>query len=310
MKRSAWLGILVLTALIATAGSMPAQTLSTSSSPAPGDDRGLSFYSSFGTAHDSSTGWTNELNWSLRYDFNKAFSMELGVPVYMVRSPSQTSLTGGTATSTSYNSLGDVYLHLNYSRETFILNWAATLTGTAPSGDTSTGISSGHATVDWNNRLEHQTWRLTPFVEAGIGNSANAVNQRRFKRPFMAIGGVTHYKAGTAIDLWKGLSFEASAYDVLPFTDQKIYSRLVPRNRISARGNARRSRRVYELLPVVAGGSSLAADNGFTGALTSTLNPRLDVELAYNRSIPHALDTVTFTVGVRLGHVGKQPPVE
>jgi len=304
---------------MAASGSMSAQAISSSSevdkpsSPQVGDDRGLSFYSSFATGHGSSTGWTNELDWSLRYDFNKAFNMELGVPVYLVRSNSQTSPgagSPGTTSNTSYNSLGDVYLRLNYSREASALNWYTTLAGTAPSGDTTTGISSGHATVDWNNRFEHAIRRLTPFVEAGIGNTANAVNQRRFKRPFMVLGGVTHYRAGLGIDLWKGLSFEASAYDILPFTNQTVYSRLVPRHRLSTLPAKRRNRRVYELAPIVQGSSNLAADNGFSGALSMSPNPRLNLELAYNRSIPHALDTVTLTVGVRLGHVGKPAPAE
>jgi len=43
------------------------------------------------------------------------------------------------------------------------LNYATSLTGSAPTGDSRKGLSTGHATFDWNNRLDHDIGPLTPL---------------------------------------------------------------------------------------------------------------------------------------------------
>ena len=121
----------------------------------PGDDKGWTSYSSFTETHDASLGWATILNSNIGYDFSKYFSADIGVPIYLVQPNTAASTTNGiTPTSTSYNSLGDVYVGMNY-RVGGPLGYSGTILGTAPTGSTAHGISTGRAIVDWNNHFEH-----------------------------------------------------------------------------------------------------------------------------------------------------------
>jgi hypothetical protein len=236
---------------------------------------------------------------ALGYDFNREFSIQAGVPIYLVSSSTTTtSGTGTTTTTNHYNSLGDAYVALNLHPKFESFGFSTGLVGTAPTGNRTNGISTGRPTVNWNSRIEKDFDHLTPFVEATLGNSLSST--KRFRRPFTTLGAVSTFTGGTSIDLFKGLSFEASAYDVLPFGDQKIYSH----NGKQVNPNKRRA---FEQAAVTSGSASLVKDHGFTGDLSINPTRRVGVDFAYTRSIGYTLDTFSGTVSFRLGHLAAAP---
>ena len=171
---------------------------------------GFSTYTSVAGSHDSSSGWSTVLDSSVRYDFNSAFGMELGVPVYLMHNGVDSSVVVKANTNpplvTTYNSLGDVALTLNFAAPTSWIGYRSAIIGTGPTGDTSYGISTGRPTFDLNNHFEHSFDRVTPLLEFGIGDSSALVN-KRVRRPYTTLGPLSHFKAGTAFDLVKGFSF-------------------------------------------------------------------------------------------------------
>src|SRR5262249_3695528 len=136
---------------------------------------------------------------TVSYDFNKVFAMGVGVPVYLSFNQLPSSITPGTTITPqmltpTYNNIGDVRLALKFTSPTPILRYVATITGTAPTGDTSTGISTGRATADFNNRLEFDLGPITPMAELGIANSNALINM--VKRPYSTLGALSHFKGG------------------------------------------------------------------------------------------------------------------
>lgn len=202
------------------------------------------------------------------------------------------SLTTGSTSSTGIGNLFGM-LHTAWKNPT--LNYAASLTGSAPTGDTKKGLSTGHATFDWDNRMDHDLGRLTPFADAGLANSVS--DTRFFKRPFTSYGNVAHFEAGTDVDLSHSFSLTLSAYDLAPWGTQTVISRLVSQG---ATGNAGQHGRVFEQNHVTTGTTSLTQDNGYTIGLSVSPKPYLDLEIGYTRSVHYALNTVSFGVGFNL----------
>lgn len=274
-------------------------------------DRGFTSYASFSEAHDSSLGWSTELNSSLGYDFNRTFSFAAGIPFFFVQvdAPSTTTTTPTQPTATSYHALGDFYSMLLYRARVSSFGYSGNVTGTAPTGNTSNGISSGRPTFGWNNRLDHEFWRLTPFAEAGIGSSINALNVghgnsqgARTLRNYTTLGGMSILRVGTDFDMGKNFGIEGSVYDDLPFGNQKLYSHSVSRQ-LAHTVARRKNPAAFELNALTAGRSSIDADHGFDVGIDFSPTKRMDVAATYNRSVSFSLNTLAFTVGYRFGHV-------
>ena len=223
MRKLIW--ILSLTLLIAA--PVMAQTLRRHS---PADDlngKGFSMYTSFEQTHDSSSNWSSVIDESISYDFNKVFAMGVGVPFYVSYNQLPSSLTAGTTITPqmlapTYNKVGDVRLALKFSTPTPIVRYVATITGTAPTGDTASGISTGRATADFNNRLEFSLGPITPLAELGIANTNALINM--VKRPYSTLGALSHFKGGLSLPLGKALDVEFAGYENLPLGAQKLYS--------------------------------------------------------------------------------------
>ncbi len=297
---------------------------------APLSDGGFSYYTAFTENHDASAGWTTELNSSLRYDFSRQFAMEAGIPFYFGQPPAATTTATTTTTpgrgpgqtttqtttqgqSLSYSALGDFFVDGQMTKKSETVNYQGQLTLTAPTGSTQHGISTGRPTFDWNNHLDHDVWRLTPFLEAGVGNSVGNLSlgpshgrgaAASSLLPYTTLGMESHFQLGSSIDLGNNLSFGLSAYDISPIGNQKVYSRIVSRQAGQIVGAGRGNHgRTFEVATLVSGPASIAADHGFGGSLSFNPTPRMDVEVGYQRSINYALNTVTMTVGYRLGHL-------
>jgi hypothetical protein len=255
-----------------------------------GQQKGLVIYEAF-DGDANSDGQVMTLTSSVAYNFNQHFSAGLGIPIYFDHVSSSTSTTGTTSSS----GIGNAFAMLQGVWKNPTLNYGTSLTGSAPTGDSKKGLSTGHATFDWNNRLEHDTGRLTPFVDAGL---ANAVTDTRFfLRPFTSFGKVAHFEAGTEVDLSHSFNLTLSAYDIAPWGTQTVFSRFV---NPGSTGNGGKHGRVFEVNHQTTGTASLTRDNGYTVGLGVSPRPYLDLEIGYTRSVHYALNTVSFGAGINL----------
>lgn len=294
--------------IVATVSVIFASAQQTSAASA---DKGWNSCSSFTEAHDSSLGWSTILNSSVGYDFNRHVSALVGIPFYFVQPSS--SVTGGAATTTSasYSALGDVYAGFNY-RIGGPLGYSGSILGSAPTGSTTYGISTGRAGADWNNRIEHDVWLLTPFLEAGFGNSNTAINLAHGAgKPhtigllsYATLGAMAHFQGGTELSLNKNVSLYVSGYDMSPIGNQKVYSRLLKKNQATGvatgKGNAKGA---LTQNAVTSGTSAIAIDRGFTSGLDFSPSKRIDIGFEYTRSVTNAVNTLAFSLGYRLGHI-------
>src|SRR5712691_4719479 len=265
-------------------------------------DRGVIFYERF-------LGSTNtlrnvfRLDTTLGYSFNKHFSMDGGLPVFFVRpSGAATGLAGGGQT----NGIGNAYLELRFAVPNQAVNYSCTLTGTAPTGDKSSGLSTGRATVDWTNHFDRSFSRLTPFGAAGFANTVS--DTPLFVRPYTTLGFVTHVEGGATYRLARFLDAGAGAYAIEPAGQQTVVSELVSRptgastsssknNGSKNNGNGRAGYQgVFETTAVTVGSADLVRDNGFS--IWGNLHPTkvLALQAGYTRSMHYALDTVSFGI--------------
>src|SRR6266851_4767838 len=264
--------VLIVTTLLAASALAQAK-------PAAQDDTGHTSYVEVGGTSNSH-GQVYELQSNIGYTFTKHFGMDLGVPVYFVNASSST--TGGTSGSGVGNPSVDLrwkYLHP-------AVNFASVVTGSAPLGDSKLGLSTGRATFDWTNRFDRMFSRVTPFLEAGLSNTTS--DSRLFVRPYTTLGLNTHFRGGAEVDVWKSLSVGAAGYDILPFGNQTFFSRATRKQTI--------------------GPADIARDNGFSTWLDASLTPYLDAELGYTRSVHYDLNSVSFSLGLNVGHLLRKNP--
>ncbi len=90
------------------------------------------------------------------------------------------------------------------------------------------------------------------------------------------------------MDVWKSLGVGAAGYDILPFGNQTFFSRATRKQTI--------------------GPADIARDNGFSTWLDASLTPYLDAELGYTRSVHYDLNSVSFSLGLNVGHLLRKNP--
>ncbi len=284
------LAIVAVLALLIGANSAAAQT-TTPAGQGPAatkaEEKGPTLVTSF-EGSSNRDGQVMQFTTAGGYNFNKYFGVGLGVPVFFVRA----STASGTQTN---NGLGDVFANVHLTFANPLVNYRTTLTGTIPTGDSSRGLSTGHATADWTNHFDRSFGRLTPFVEAGIANSI--FDQRFFRRPFATFGPLAHFEGGAEWQLLGPLSIGASAYDIAPWGEQRVFSRLVPGSTTSPPTRGRRS---FETSAQTTGSADLTRDNGYSAWINLTPVKALAFEAGYSRSVPLQLDTLSFGVVVNL----------
>ena len=270
-------------------------------------DRGFSSYTNLSQSYDSSANWTSIIDSTVSYNFNRVFGISLGAPFYLAYNQplftSTTTPTGGTTTQftpiSGFNAMGDVRFGLRFATPTPIIKYVATVTGTAPTGDSSIGISTGRATADFNNHVEFDLGHFSPLLDLGITNTSALVSA--VKRPYTTLGMLSHYKAGLGLPLGKRLSFEFAGYENLPLGLQKLYSQEFNRGpgSISSGGNGK-SAPIYEQV-AAAIGKGFTEDNGFTTGLNADLGRYMDMGFTYDRSARQKLDSISFSIGIRIG---------
>jgi hypothetical protein len=264
--------------LLFCAGQAAAQSTGTSGTPPKEDkkeERGITLYEAF-EGSTNTDGQVMDLNTTAGYIFNRHFSWDAGLPVFFLNG---TTTTGAKTIS---NGIGDAYTDFRLTFNNPAVHYVTALSGAVPTGDSSKGRSTGRATVNWGNSISREFDKWTPFANINVGNSL--YNTGYFRRPFLTLGKVATFEAGTAYDLGHSFSVSASAYDVAPWGTQKVFSRVVNRSSVGGPGGpggSVRHGRVFETSAETTGGASLVRDNGFNGALDFNPSPLVDFEVAY-----------------------------
>ena len=261
------------------------------------------------------TGWTSTLNFegsansqervldlgsNVGYNFNEHWGVDMGVPLSFVSSSTPTTTTGTTTTkgtSSSLNSLGNIYMDMKFKTTGDAANYNSTLTVTAPTGSTTKGVSTGRPNYGWNNHVEHDFDRLTPFLELGLSNGLT--DTKSFHRPFTTLGFVSQFTGGSKIDLGGNFSVGGSLYDVLPSGQQKMFSKLVAKKSTTTAGTGKNGR-AYELAAETTGDASLTHDNGGSAWIEYSPDKIFDFQIGYTHSVHLALDSVAFNLEVNL----------
>jgi hypothetical protein len=254
-----------------------------------------------GTRFEGSTsedGSVFDLGFGGGYNFSHHFGVSLGIPYYFVGTPATIKSKNPQAVSGS--GVGNIGVDVKWFSPNPSVNYASTVHLAAPTGDVKKGFSTGHATWNWANHIEHAWGNFTPFIDGGVGNTVQ--DTRYFHRPFMTFGYNAQIEAGTEVDAGP-LSVSGSAYDVAPWGTQTVVSRV-----FRCSGNAKcgasgksTNRRGYLNSSVQSGGASLARDNGFNASVDVKPAKTIDLEFDYSRSVPLRLNTFSFGIGFDLG---------
>jgi hypothetical protein len=246
---------------------------------------------------NSSDGFVYDLGSAVGYNFSRHFGVDAGVPFYFVSTPP--SIKKNNPGAVSGIGVGTFFadLRLNYPNPS--LNFSSALHLTAPTGDTKKGLSTSHATWNLANHFDHAFGDFSPFFDFGVGNTV--MDTRFFHRPFITFGYNAQFEGGLEYDPGK-FSFSVSAYDVTPWGNQTVISRVF-RCGSSATCNAggpTKNRKSFTTASVSAGAADLVRDNGFNGSIDYKPVGYLDLEFDFSRSVPLQLNSYSFGIGVDL----------
>ncbi len=264
------------------------------------ENRGYTFYESL-QGSSNTFGQVYKLNTTAGYNFNKYVGFDAGIPVYFVH-PSSTSVSNGF---TSGNGIGDAYVDLKLTFNNPFLNYATVVTGTAPTGNSDRGFSTGRATYDWTNHFDRPIpfVGITPFANIGIGDTVT--DTHFFVRPFTSLGTVTHLEGGATMRVFPMVRVGASVYDIIPSGQQKVFSKLIAQGN-SANTPAAGRRGAFANSHETIGGPDLVRDNGASAWVQAHVGRFVDLEAGYTRSVAYDLDTFEFGIGVDVAHIIKR----
>jgi len=249
---------------------------------------------------DSGDGGVYDIGSALGYNFSRHFGMSAGVPFYFVSTPS--SIKKNNPGAVSGIGVGAFFADFRWTYPGNLLNNSPAVHLTAPTGDTKKGFSTGHATWNIVNHIDHAFGDFSPFLDAGVGNTV--MDTRFFHRPFITLGYNAQFNGGLEYDPGK-FSFSASAYDVAPWGDQTVFSRVFrcgSAAKCSATGTST-DRKGYKTASVTAGSADLVRDNGWNAGIDYKPSPRVDLEFDFSRSVPLRLNSYSFGIGVDLSWV-------
>jgi len=276
------------TAVIATAlfflnaSAVFAQGASASIIPAVGSENHYTWIEQF-EGSSNAEGQVMLLDSSAGYVFGRHVLVDGGLPVYFIRAT--TTSTSGTSTTNSFSALGDIYGQVRLSFPNPAVNFKTQLTGRAPTGSTTDGISTGHATYDWTNRVDRGFGSWTPFFEIGLADSIP--DTFIYKRSFASYGELAHFQLGAQYRVAEWLGAAASAFDVAPWGTQTIDSRVQKTK--------------------VTGGSNLAEDNGFSVGADLSPARAIDFTVGYSRSTHYHLNTISFGAVINMREGLRRP---
>lgn len=231
------------------------------------------------------------------YNFSRHFGIDAGVPFYFVSTPS--SIKKNDPGAVSGIGVGTFFTDLRWTYPNRTLNFSSAVHLTAPTGDTKKGLSTGHATWNLANHIDHAFGDFSPFLDFGAGNSV--LDTKFFHRPFITFGYNAQFNGGVEYDPGK-FSFSASAYDVAPWGNQTVISRVFRcgSGAKCSSGGKTTDRKSFTTSSVSTGGADLVRDNGFNAGIDYKPVGYLDLEFDYSRSVPLQLNSYSFGIGVDL----------
>jgi len=231
---------------------------------------------------------------ALGYNFSRHFGVDAGVPFYFVTTPSSTNNPGAA----SGVGVGSFFTDLRWNYPNKFLNYSSAVHLTAPTGDKKKGFSIGHATWNETNHFDHAFGDFSPFVDAGVGNTI--LDTRYFHRPFATFGYSAQFNGGVEYDPGN-FSFSVAAYDVAPWGNQTVVSRVFRCGSAKCSGSGSSSNRHgYKSSSVTSGSADLVRDNGYNAGIDYKPVGYLDLEFDFSRSIPLQLNSYSFGIGVDL----------
>ncbi len=245
----------------------------------------------------SSDGGIYDLGSALGYNFTRHFGVDAGVPFYFVSTP--TSIKNSNPGALSGIGIGSFFTDLRWNYPNKSLNYASAIHLTAPSGDKKKGFSVGHATWNQTNHFDHAFGDFSPFLDAGVGNTL--MDTKFFHRPFATFGYNAQFNGGVEYDPGK-FSFSLAAYDVAPWGNQTVISRVFRCGSASkcTAGAPTKDRKSYTTSSVSTGPADLVRDNGYNAGIDYKPVGYLDLEFDYSRSVPLRLNNYSFGIGVDL----------
>jgi hypothetical protein len=257
----------------------------------PGITLGAKFEGSY-----SSDGGVYDLGSALGYNFSRHFGIDAGVPFYFVSTP--TSIKKNDPGAASGIGVGSFFTDLRWNYPHKLLNYSSAVHLTAPTGDKKKGFSIGHATWNETNHFDHAFGDVSPFLDAGVGNSI--LDTKYFHRPFATYGYNAQFNGGVEYDPGK-FSFSVAAYDVAPWGNQTVISRVFRCGTAKCSGSGTSTnRKGFTSSNVTTGGADLTRDNGYNAGVDYKPVGYLDFEFDFSRSIPLQLNSYSFGIGVDL----------
>src|SRR5215470_3411027 len=221
-----------------------------------------------------------KLDSTVGYDFNQHFGVFGGLPIYFASLSSTTTGTTGTTTTSKTNAgVGNLYLGMAFRVPNPALNYGSTITAGAPTGSTKKGLSSGRGTLDWSNHFDRSFSRLTPFVDAGLGNTVP--DSIRVVRPFTSLGAVGHFEEGAELELVHHFAVGGSGYEITPFGNQKVFSKLVRQGQTGTTSG--KTKGVFQTT-FSASGNDLTRENGGSTWVAFEPNSFVRAEVGFTRS--------------------------
>jgi len=270
----------------------------------PEKQKGFTGFEEFQGTLNSDDSKIFKLDSNAGYDFNKHFGIFVGMPLYFANTQTTTTQVNGTATTTTTdvtnNGLGNAYFGFAMRAPNKTLDYGSTVTLSAPTGSTSKGFSSGRGNFDWDNRFEHSFDRLTPFVDAGL---ANAVPDTGLStKPFTSLGLLSHMEEGGEFEVVKHFAVGGSGYEIFPFGNQKIFSKIVNKGQ----GGQGKGKNTFDQA-AVSSGSGLTRENGFNSWVAFDPTPLWRVQVGFTRSVTYGLNSFGFNLRMNLGKAARHP---
>lgn len=233
----------------------------------------------FSGVHDSATGWSTIFTPALGYSPNSHFSTDITIPIYLYRLAESRSANPrpNAELVNQRGEPGDMVFGFHFLFNPKLVDYLATISATAPTGDEVYGLTSGRATFDFANHFEHNFEHISPTLEIGVGDSTTLVN-RLVQKNYTSLGPLAHFQVGASLPLWRGVSFDLSAYEQLPIGDQKIYTSTTRR----------------KVTTTVVTGHNVSEDNGLTASFDVPLDGHTTLSTYYNRSLRLHDDVVSI----------------
>jgi hypothetical protein len=182
------------------------------------------------------------------------------------------------------NLLGDTITVGTYELPHNNLNYEATASVGFPTGDSRFGLSANTETYNITNHLDYVIGPFDPDIEIGEGNSSNLVN-RVVKKPYVAVGPLANFQAGSSVDLPLGLNLDIEAYEELPIGNQNVYGTVT-----------RKNKKGKSVTTQVLEGEGAVEDNGINTELDLPIGTHLMLTGTYERSLRQDLDTAAVGI--------------